>query len=146
MYKPLMLLSAAILFGWTAKPALIQGSGQEAAQAPAAPQMKNPVKPTAESQARAKKIYTIDCEMCHAANGNGKSDLANDMKLKMMDWTDPNALAGMSDSDLFAIIKNGKDKMPGEDGRAKPDEMWNLVIYIRNFSKGQAAAAAPTGR
>jgi mono/diheme cytochrome c family protein len=145
MYKPLMLLSAAILFGWATLPTLLTEPGQAAA--PAAAPQTNPVKPTAESQARAKKIYTIDCEMCHAANGNGKSDLANDMKLKMLDWTDPASLAGISDAELFATIKNGKDKMPAEEGRAKPDEMWNLVIYIRNFSKGNAAAApAPTGK
>jgi hypothetical protein len=24
--------------------------------------------------------------------------------------------------------------MPGEGSRAKPDEVWNLVIYLRSFS------------
>ena len=57
--------------------------------------------------------------------------------------TDPKALGSMSDQQLFDIIRKGKgDKMPPEDaGRAKDDEVWNLVIYLRGFSKNQPASA-----
>jgi hypothetical protein len=30
-------------------------------------------------------------------------------------------------------------EMPSEGDRAKPDEIWNLVIYIRSFAKKEAA-------
>jgi cytochrome c5 len=113
---------------------------QDAAAAPAAtptpPDTKNPVKPTADSKAKAKKMYGYDCEMCHNANGDGKSDLAKDMSLSLTDFTDPKTLSGKSDAELFDIIKNGKGKMPPEDGsRAKPDDIWNLVIYVRGMAK-----------
>jgi hypothetical protein len=51
----------------------------------------------------------------------------------------------MSDQQLFDAIRKGKgDKMPPEDpGRAKDVDVWNLIIYIRAFSKGQPAAPAP---
>ena len=50
----------------------------------------------------------------------------------------------MQDSELFNIIRNGKEKMPPEsDGRATDTEVWNLIIYIRSFSKGQSPAPAP---
>jgi len=29
---------------------------------------------------------------------------------------------------------------PEAEGRAKNDDVWNLIIYIRGFSKGQPAA------
>jgi mono/diheme cytochrome c family protein len=94
------------------------------------------VKPTAESQAKAKKLYEVDCAMCHGDNGNGKTDLASGMQLKLTDWTNPNTLEGKQDQELFTVIRNGKDKMPPEaEGRAKNDEVWNLVIYIRSMSK-----------
>src|SRR2546427_1172213 len=67
----------------------------------------NPVKPTPESQARAKKMYGYDCAMCHGANGNGKGDVVADMKLTLKDYTDPAALKDLSDGELFYIIKNG---------------------------------------
>jgi 2-oxoglutarate dehydrogenase E2 component (dihydrolipoamide succinyltransferase) len=51
----------------------------------------------------------------------------------------------MSDQQIFDIIRKGKgEKMPAEDvGRAKNDEVWNLIIYIRSFSKNQPSAPAP---
>ena len=115
---------------------------QTVATQPAAPS-KNPVKPTAESQAKAKAVYGIDCAVCHGDNGNGKSDVATSMGMTLADWTKPATLAGMQDSDLFNIIRNGKEKMPPEsDGRATDTEVWNLIIYIRSFSKGQSPAPA----
>ncbi len=139
MLKPLLFVSAVVLFGI----AVSSASGptpQEAAPAAASGE-KNPVKPTEKSQARAKEIYTVDCAVCHGDNGNGKTDLATGMQLTLDDWTDPKTLAAKSDQDLFKIIRKGKGKMPPEDtGRAKDDEVWNLVIYIRNLSKGQPAA------
>ncbi len=115
---------------------------QTATTAPAAA-VRNPVKPTAESQARAKTLYRQDCSMCHGDNGNGKTDIATSMELTLADWTDPKSLAGKEDSELFNIIRNGKDKMPPEgEGRATDTEVWNLIIYIRTFSKGQSPAPA----
>jgi len=102
---------------------------------PDAASMTNPVTPTADSQAQAKARYGYDCAMCHGDNGNGKGPVATDMNLPMKDFTDPAALKDVSDGTLFYIIKNGQGKMPGENGRAKPDAMWNLVIYVRSLSK-----------
>jgi mono/diheme cytochrome c family protein len=106
----------------------------------------NPVKSTAVSREKAKKMYAVDCAVCHGDTGDGKADLAKDMGLTMDDWTDPKALAGKSDQELFDIIRKGKDKMPPEDAsRAKDSEVWGLVNYIRGFAKSQPAApAAPT--
>jgi mono/diheme cytochrome c family protein len=135
MLNPTVLLTALILFVFSPTPTP-RSQAQEAAPAPAAAPAKNPVKPTAESQAKAKKLYSVDCSMCHGDNGNGKTDLATGMGLKLEDWTDPASLAGKTDGDLFALIRAGKDKMPPEaEGRAKDDEVWNIIIMIRNFSK-----------
>ncbi len=124
-----------------------QAPAQPPAAVPAgsvADDMKNPViKPTAESQAKAKQIYTIDCAMCHGDNGNGKTDLATSMSLTLADFTDQKSLADRMDGELFNLIRNGKDKMPGEDkARATDTEVWNLVIYVRNLSKAQSAVTA----
>ena len=109
--------------------------------------VKNPVKPTAESQAKAKSLYQIDCAMCHGDNGNGKTDLATSMQLTLDDWTDPKTLADKEDWVLFNVIRNGKDKMPPEaDGRANDTEVWNLIIYIRSFSKTPQATPAAAAK
>ena len=144
MFKPYLLCSAAVLLGFSVASA--PGQAPQAAlpaQAPAAAPaatFKNPVKPTTESQAKAKSLYAIDCAMCHADNGNGQTDLGKSMGLKMADWSDPGTLANRQDDELFRVIRNGKDKMPSEaEGRANDNEVWNLILYIRGFSKTQAA-------
>ena len=110
---------------------------------PQAAPIKNPVKPTAESQAKAKGVYQIDCAMCHGDNGNGKTDLATSMQMTLDDWTNPATLGNKEDWALFNVIRAGKDKMPPEtDGRASDTMVWNLVIYMRSFAKSHPASPA----
>ena len=144
MLKPFLkwcLLSfAAVLFviaaASTPTPTLAAGRMPQAAPADAA-------KPAQPSTEKAKKLYAIDCAVCHGATGDGKTDLAKDMNLTMPDWTDPKSIAGKSDQQLFDIIRKGKDKMPAEDaGRAKDADVWGLVAYIHELSKAQPAAPA----
>jgi mono/diheme cytochrome c family protein len=137
MGKALCVLSMLLL-------AVVSASAQESKPAapaaeykipPEAAKMANPVKPTAASIAQGKKMYEIDCEMCHGKDGDGKGDLAADMKVKLADYHDPAALKDHTDGELFYIIKNGKGEMPSEGDRAKPYAMWNLVNYIRSLAK-----------
>ncbi len=95
----------------------------------------NPVKPSAESQTRAKKWWGLDCAMCHGKDGDGKGDLAADMKLKIADLTDPNTLKDHTDGEIFYIIKNGHQDMPAEGPRIKVEENWDLVNYVRSLAK-----------
>ena len=57
------------------------------------------------------------------------------MKLTLKDYSDPATLSGLSDGDIFNIIKNGKGQMTGEGDRAKPDDVWGLVLYVRSLAK-----------
>lgn len=140
MLKSTLLVSAVALCVFA--PISAQAAPpQETAPATAS---KIPVKPTAQSQDKAKKLYAMDCALCHGATGDGKTDLAKDMQLSVVDWTDPKTLSNRMDQELFNVIRHGKDKMPAEDaGRAKDDEVWNLVILIRSFAKSQPVSTAP---
>ncbi len=99
----------------------------------------NPVKSSPESLARAKKWWTLDCAMCHGADGNGKGETATDMKLKLADFTDPSTLKDRTDGEIFYIIKNGHNDMPPEGPRIKVEENWDLVNYVRSLAKKPAA-------
>ena len=122
---------------------LIAQQSQEPAK-PAAPaeskipaeaaQKANPVKSTPELMAKAKKTYAIDCAMCHGESGDGKGDMAADMK-NVTDFTKPDAMKDRTDGELFYIIRKGKGDMPPEGDRAKDDDVWSLVHYIRAFAK-----------
>jgi mono/diheme cytochrome c family protein len=145
----LALLCFAVSAQEEAKPAPPPAAAAAAAEfkiPPEAAKLPNPVKPTSASLAQGKKIYGYDCALCHGKDGDGKGDLAGDMKLKLADYREPAALKDMTDGELFYIIKNGKGEMTGEAGRVKPDEIWDLVNYVRSFAKkGAAASSKPPG-
>jgi mono/diheme cytochrome c family protein len=98
----------------------------------------NPVKSTPESLSRAKKWWTLDCVMCHGKDGNGKGETAAEMKLKIVDFTNPATLKDRTDGEIFYIIKNGHEDMPPEGQRVKPEENWDLVNYVRSLAKKTA--------
>jgi mono/diheme cytochrome c family protein len=110
------------------KPAADAKNSSDAAKA-------NPVKPSPASLASGKKKYGQDCAMCHGKEGAGDGDLAEDMKLKLRDLRDAQTLKDLSDGDIYSLINNGKGKMMGEEGRLKPDEIWDIVNFVRSLSK-----------
>ncbi len=141
MSKTLMMVSLLLLPGLSASG---QQKGETAPKAvPAASytipveavRQSNPVKPAAESLAEGKKWYGYDCAMCHGKDGDGKGGVAADMKLKVSDLTDPANLKERTDGELFYVIKNGKNDMPPEGERLKPEQIWNIVNYVRSLAK-----------
>jgi len=133
MLKPLFVLPALLLFApLPQQPAATPVTSSIPVEAA---HMVNPVKASPESQARVKKMYGYDCALCHGANGDGKGDVVADLKITLKDYTDPAALKDLSDGELFYIIKNGKGQMPSEGDRAKPEDLWNMVILVRSFAK-----------
>jgi mono/diheme cytochrome c family protein len=136
--KCVVIFPALFLLG--AIPFLIQESAPATGAAfkvpPDIASKTNPVKPTPEGLAHAKKMWGYDCAMCHGADGGGKGDMAVESKMTIKDYRDPAALKDMTDGELFYIIQKGKgDNMPAEGDRAKPDDIWNMVTLIRSFAK-----------
>ncbi len=106
----------------------------------AAARQPNPVKPTPESIEAGKKIYSYDCVMCHGVLGDGKTGPAKEMKIP--NFTDPAFLKDRTDGELFYVIKNGRGDMPLEGDRVKPEQIWDLVNYIRFLAKKRTPAEA----
>jgi mono/diheme cytochrome c family protein len=132
--KPLAILVVVFLavLAWGQNDQPAKGAAPEYKIPPEAAAKANPVKPSEESLAKGKKLYGYDCAMCHGKNGDGKGDM--DMK-NVADFTKPDALKGRSDGELFYVIRNGKGDMPPEGDRAKDDDIWNMVNYVRSLAK-----------
>lgn len=94
----------------------------------------NPVKLTPEGLAAARRVFGYDCAMCHGAQGDGKGEVVESMKLTMRDLRDPATLAGKTDGELFFIITKGKGKMMGEGDRQPEQMRWNLVNFVRSLA------------
>jgi hypothetical protein len=109
-----MIVSLVLFLGSSA-------SGQEkketSPKTPAAPypippdavQQANPVKPTTESLAEGKKWFGYDCAMCHGKGGDGKGDVAADMKLKVSDYF---ARRRWNVSRHFLAVSNSENLLP----------------------------------
>lgn len=106
---------------------------------PASWDRKNPVAPTPEGLAAAKKMFGFDCAMCHGANGDGKGDMVESMKLTLKDWRDPQSLAGVTDGEMYEVITKGRGKMTGEGDRLPAEKVWNMVNYVRSLAKKNGA-------
>jgi mono/diheme cytochrome c family protein len=124
----------------TDKPKQTQTAEQAPAPIPAdAAAKKNPVKPTQEGLAEARKLYGYHCAMCHGKDGDGKGDLAEQMKLDLRDWRNPTSISKYTDGELFYIVTNGRGKMEGGEGdRTKEEVRWNLVSLVRSFGEKPA--------
>jgi cytochrome c6 len=81
----------------------------------------------ADAQAGAATFKT-KCVSCHGVDGKGKE------ALKTQDWSSA-AVQQMSDAELTAITTNGKGKMPAYGKSLKPDQIQDLVAYIRSLAK-----------
>ena len=137
------MLKSFLLF--TAVVVILVASTSAPARSPQDATGNSPAKKISpEAMTKVKKVYNMDCALCHGATGDGKTDLAKDMQLTLLDWTDPKALAGQTDQQLFDTIRKGKGKMPPEEeSRAKNGEVRDLVNYIRTLAKeGSATPAA----
>lgn len=131
---------AAVQQTHSAKPATQAAVPSQTASVVAGANLVNPVKPTKESLATGKEHYGWDCAMCHGADGAGNGSLAKSEKMTVPNFTTPNAFKGMTDGQIFTIIRKGSAKMPPETkARANDKTVWDLVNYLRSLSKTPAS-------
>jgi mono/diheme cytochrome c family protein len=89
--------------------------------------------------AEAKRLYKYHCAMCHGDQGDGKGDVAVQMKLELNGRRNRDSLAKMTDGEWCYIITNAGGKMTGGEGdRSKETTRWNLVNLVRSFSSKPA--------
>jgi len=96
---------------------------------------KNPLEATPPAIDQGQKLYSSsDCSLCHGKDGEGKGVLAKDINMNTHNWRDPNALRGLSDGELFSILAKGKGRMPGYEMHETPDQLWQMILYIRSLA------------
>jgi mono/diheme cytochrome c family protein len=102
------------------------------------PQIKteaNPVPATSESLAAAKSIYDLRCAHCHGDRGDGQGPEGHRLRVQPTDFTDRLAMQKVTDGELFWRIGAGRRPMPSFESRLTEQERWELVNYVRMFSR-----------
>ncbi len=103
--------------------------------APASADSKvNPLKGDAAATAAGKKLYDINCSICHGAKGQGDGVAAAGLSKPPANHTTA-AVQGLSDGALFWKITEGKGPMPSYKAIYNDTQRWQLVNYIRTLAK-----------
>ena len=77
-------------------------------------------------------VYKTKCAACHGVDGKGETSMGKANKLRDLGSAD---VQKQTDAELTAIIGNGKGKMPAYNKSLKPEQVKDLVAYIRSLAK-----------
>ena len=105
-------------------------AGQAKPAAPAA---------TPESLENGAALYKRQCVMCHGATGAGDGPAAKTLKGKLPTLNDKATMSKLTDAQIHEAITAGKKteigNMPALGKRLKPEEITDIVNYVRTLAK-----------
>ena len=85
-----------------------------------------------QAQSDAAKLYKAHCALCHAADGSGSSSSGKAMKARDLRSDETQK---KTDADLTEVIGKGRGKMPAFAQKLKPEQIQQLVAYVRQLGK-----------
>ena len=92
---------------------------------------------TPDQFANARGYYAKDCQTCHGANGEGGPVKLDDgTRLKVPSLREGHALRH-SDEEFTKQITKGGDGMPAFEKKLTPDQMNELIRFIRHEYQGK---------
>jgi mono/diheme cytochrome c family protein len=98
-----------------------------------------PVAATPESITNGAALYKRQCVMCHGATGVGDGAAAKSLKGKLPSLAEKATMSKMTDAHIHEAITAGKKTeigaMPALGKRLKPEEITDIVNYVRTLAK-----------
>ena len=96
--------------------------------------------PAPDPMAVTREYFVDNCATCHQENGEGGVVKIEGKRLNVPPLTKGHAL-GHTDAEFIKQISNGGDGMPAFKTKLKPEEIANLIVYIRKtFQAGENKA------
>ena len=94
---------------------------------------------------RGRQRYTIYCQPCHDARGDGKGILFQRGNVPTASFHQEKILK-YTDGQIFDVITNGQGLMPSYRWPIPPADRWAIIAYVRELQRKRQAspAAAPT--
>lgn len=87
---------------------------------------------------RGRERYEIYCTPCHGADGSGRGSVTQRGWFMPAKYWEPRILA-YTDGELYDIVKNGKNSMPGYWKQIEMEDRWKIVAYIRALQKSHTS-------
>lgn len=77
-------------------------------------------------------LYKAKCAMCHGPDGKGATPMGKNLGIRDLTSAD---VQKQSDAELTTTISKGKNKMPAYGAKLTPEQIGQLVGYIREIGK-----------
>ena len=96
---------------------------------------KNPLPLTKETLAAGKEAYSHYCVVCHGLDGQATGVPFADRMAPPIPSLASKEVQLYTDGQLKWVIDNGiwPSGMPGSKGTLSDDEVWSIVVYLRNL-------------
>jgi mono/diheme cytochrome c family protein len=103
--------------------------------------IQNPTLPSEASLVNGRKLYQINCAVCHGVSGHGDGT-ATKYGIFPINLTTDVAKA-YTDGYIYGMIRNGRGSMPTYN-RIEEMDRWDLINYLRGL-QGKLAQPVPVG-
>ncbi len=92
----------------------------------------SPFTPTPDVLSEARAHFADHCAICHSNDGNGKTEIGQNLYPKAPDMRLPDTQK-LADGEIYYVIHNGirLGGMPAWDKSEKDDDSWKLVLFVR---------------
>jgi mono/diheme cytochrome c family protein len=87
---------------------------------------------SSRAQSDTEKVYKTNCVLCHAADGSGNSASGKALGAKNLASDE---VQKKSDAELTDLMTKGKGKMPAFGKKLKPEDITQLVAFVRKLAK-----------
>ena len=87
---------------------------------------------TSVARADGKADFTAKCQMCHGADGAGKTPMGS--KLNIADLRS-DAIQSKPAAELEKTVSAGKNKMQGYEGKLTKQQIADVVAYVKTLKK-----------
>lgn len=152
---PAVKTNPGFLMGYMAKNHFTHDPAKwDAEYAQAAASIQNPLQATEENLAEGKRLYDINCKVCHGDKGEGNGQIVElpgggDGPYTARPPAYGTRLPQINDGNMFYSVSYGKGMMGGYGFSLSVKERWQVIHYIKKLAgigATPAVASEPTAQ
>ena len=107
--------------------------------------LQNPVAADERSLVNGRKLYQVNCTVCHGDLGDGKGAMPQlNPGYAFIPAINAAATQARTDGYLFGMLRNGRGLMPSQN-RIPEAMRWDVINYVRGLQGRYPVATGPVG-